>query len=88
MASLAALGAYKGSDSESDDENKNCQKKADEQLHLVAPSHGTSAKSRELTATPNVITRYDLNFARCIDTQSGEIVFNPTATELYTPEQV
>ena len=86
MSSLAALGGYKGSDSESDEENSNCLKLKEEQLHLtakVAPS-----EKQLISATPNVITKYDLQGARCIDTSSGEVVFNPTVEELYTPEQV
>lgn len=85
MASLAALGAYKGSDSESDDENKNCQKVTDQQLHLTTPA---ITLEPVVEPAPNVVTRYDLNYARCIDTKAGEIVFNPTVDELYTPEQV
>lgn len=84
MASLAALGAYKGSDSESDDENKNCQKVTDQQLHLTTPA---ITLEPVVEPAPNVVTRYDLNYARCIDTKAGEIVFNPTVDELYTPEQ-
>ena len=87
MASLAALGAYKGSDSESDDENKNCQNVTvnDQYLHLTAPP---SSSVDTVSAAPNVVTKYDLSYSRCIDTKAGEIVFNPTAEELYTPEQV
>ena len=85
MASLAALGAYRGSDSESDDENQNCEKLAEQKLiHLAKPK----SSSVDVAAAPNVITKYDLSGTRRVDTKSGEIVFNPTAEELYTPEQV
>jgi pre-mRNA-processing factor 17 len=84
MTSLAALGAYKGSDSESDDENKNCQKVTQEHLHLKK----NKVTKSSVSSTPEVITKYDLNLARCVDTKNGEIVFNPTAKELYTPAQV
>ena len=84
MTSLAALGAYRGSDSESDDENQNCKILAEQNLHLTKPE----TSSVEVAAAPNVITKFDLTGTRRVDTKSGEIVFNPTAEELYTPEQV
>ena len=88
MATLAALGAYKGSDSESDEENLNCVKHADAISHMTNMKKPEPIKtSTEIVVAPNVITKYDVHNGRSVDTTKGEIVFNPTVEELYMPEQ-
>jgi len=88
MATLAALGAYKGSDSESDEENLNCAKQADALAHMTSTKKPASIKpSMEIVTAPTVITKYDVHNGRSVDLTKGEIVFNPTVEEMYMPEQ-
>ena len=36
---------------------------------------------------PTIVTDYDVSTDRAVDISKGEIVFNPTAKEIYMPEQ-
>jgi len=60
----------------------------DESALIKTPDHiqaNIKSHSLEVVAAPVVITKYDINASRQVDTTKGEIVFNPTVEELYTP---
>merc|ERR1712235_233750 len=88
--SILALGSYGGSDSDESDSGIN------EAALIKQPEHLKGVKSRlagdkttlkmEVVAAPTVITKYDVSGNRHVDVSKGEIVFNPTVEELYTPQ--
>jgi hypothetical protein len=69
---LTLKGAY-GSGSESD---------SDTEIGI-----NPKLKFAPLNVAPSVVTDYDVNTERAVDISSGEIVYNPTAREMYMPDQ-